>query len=154
MNLSPNFSAAELVESDTATRLGLDNRPGYAEMGNLYLLAERLESIRSALGDVPILVSSAYRSPKLNAAVKGSPRSAHLQGLAADFRAPAFGTPRNVAGFLADPKRMRDLQIDQLIFEGTWVHVAFRAPEDGQPRGEVLSANFTPSGTQYVRGIT
>jgi len=44
-----------------------------------------------------IEISSAYRCPQLNAAVGGAPSSQHVQGLAADFVCPDFGTPLEIA---------------------------------------------------------
>lgn len=150
VKLSENFTLPEFIDSDTAVRLGIKNVPGYVEMGNLYYLAERMEAVREALGDVPILISSGYRSPALNAAIGGSPTSAHCKGLAVDFRAPAFGTPLAIAQALAP--RVDALQIDQMIHEGRWVHCGFAEPE-GAPRGQVLTADFTPSGVRYRKGL-
>lgn len=150
MNLSPNFTWAELTDSDTATRLGIDNRPDYAATGNLYHLAEHLEGVRAALGNVPLLISSGYRSPALNAAIKGSPVSAHCKGLAADFRAPAFGSPLQICKKLETMAGRICYQ--QLLFEGTWVHVSF--PEPGEaPSMEVFTARFSNGGVTYTKGL-
>ena len=89
---------------------------------NLVRTAEVLEKVRILLDDKPVLLSSGYRSPGVNAAVGGSKNSAHMSGLAADFICPDFGTPLQVCKKL-EPF-MRDLGIDQLIYEfGTWVHL-------------------------------
>jgi zinc D-Ala-D-Ala carboxypeptidase len=56
------------------------------------------------------------------------PASDHLRAMAADFKAPAFGTPLEVCRALAP--HLDDLGIGQLIHEfGTWVHVSTRRPE-------------------------
>ena len=149
--LTEHFALEELIDSDTAVRLGIDNRPGYHELGNLHILAHGLERIRDALGNVPLMISSGYRSPLLNLAVKGSPKSAHVQGLAADFRAPAFGSPREISRALAG--RLGELEIDQLIYEGTWVHVAFVDPTTDVPRGSVLTAKFDHGSVTYIPGV-
>ena len=81
MKLSPNFSLEELTRTST----GLENIPGPVELARLQALAHGLlEPVRAILG-VPLRVTSAYRSPGVNLAVRGSSSSAHLTGDAADF---------------------------------------------------------------------
>lgn len=148
--LSPNFTLAELTFSQTATRRGLLNEPGPIELANLYRLANCLEEVRALLGGVAILPSSGFRSPLINRLVKGSRNSAHMLGLACDFTAPRYGTPLQVCRKLAaeGPWFM-----DQLIFEGTWVHLGL-SPASVASRREVLTAVFTPGKkTTYVKGL-
>ena len=52
---------------------------------NLVTLAQVLEDIRADYG-APIVVTSAFRTPLVNAAVGGVPNSFHLCGRAADIR--------------------------------------------------------------------
>lgn len=91
-----------------------------------------LERIRTALSEqagkpVPIIISSGYRSENVNRVVGGSASSDHLTASAADWTAPAFGTPFQVAQFLAP--RVGELGIGQLIHEfGAWVHTSTRVP--------------------------
>jgi uncharacterized protein YcbK (DUF882 family) len=96
-----------------ATRLGLENTPNDAELANLYLLALTLEGVRKVMGHQPIIITSGFRSRRVNAAVGGSPHSAHCQGLAADFVCPAFGTPLQVCQAIAESF----VSFDQLIHE-------------------------------------
>ena len=78
----------------------------------------------------------------------GAASSQHCDGHAADFVAPAFGSPRKVCGELV--ARMTSLKFDQLICEGGWVHISF-AP---RPRNEVLTAHFAVDGrVSYTRGL-
>ncbi len=120
--LSPHFTLDELTVSQEAARRGLDNTPPAAALEALKRTAMGLESVRMRLGGAPILVSSGYRSPAVNAAVGGSKSSQHMQGEAADFTAPRFGTPRAIVDALVDS----DVPYDQLILEfGRWVHVSF-----------------------------
>ena len=96
-----------------------------------------LERIRSHLSDlkgstVPIIVQSGYRSEALNRAVGGSPRSDHMQALAADIRAPGFGRAVDVARALEPVAD--ELGIGQLINEfpdtgNGWVHVSLQSPD-------------------------
>lgn len=135
-NLSPNFTLAEL----TVTKTGLANNPPGAEFLNLRKAAAMMEEVRALLGH-PIRVNSGYRSPAVNKAVGGSATSDHVKGYAVDFVCPAFGDCRQIAKAIAASK----IKFDQLIFEGTWVHISCN------PRGrrQVL----TMRGGKYLPGI-
>lgn len=129
--LSPHFTLDELTFSQTAERLGLNNDPGPEVLAALKRTALGLEAVRVRLGGAPILVSSGYRSPPVNAAVGGSASSQHMRGEAVDFTAPRFGVPRQIVDALADS----DVPYDQLILEfGRWVHISF----SGNPRRHAL----------------
>lgn len=133
--MSPHFSLAELTRSSTAKRLRLDNTPPADVLRALQHTADMLERIRSTL-DVPIIVTSGYRSPAVNRAVGGVTSSDHLSGQAADIVAPRFGTPHLVAKTLAP--LVNTLGIEQLILEGVkgkqWVHVSTRRPAKANNR--------------------
>lgn len=135
--LTPHFSLEEFTDSQTAARRGIPNVPadGSQEMENLRRTANVMENVRVILRDKPILVSSGYRSPQVNAAVGGSKGSAHMSGLAVDFTCPGFGAPRAICKTL-EP-HMRVLGVDQLIHEyDTWVHLGLSA---GKPRNMALT---------------
>lgn len=149
MQLTPHFGLDELTHSATATRLGIQNAPTDSNLANLNILAGKLEMVRSILGR-PMIISSGYRCPELNARVGGSQTSAHCQGLAADFTAPQFGIPSEICRALL--AHAEELQWDQLIFEGTWVHLGFTA-DSNDARGEVLTATFSVGKATYTRGI-
>ncbi|MGL4648755.1 MAG: D-Ala-D-Ala carboxypeptidase family metallohydrolase [Caldilineaceae bacterium] len=122
MHLSPHFTLEEMTFSQTAARRGIDNTPTPEALEALKLTAQGLEAVRIRLGGAPILVSSGYRSPELNAAIGGSRNSQHMRGEAADFTAPGFGTPRMIVDALADS----GVAYDQLILEfGRWAHISF-----------------------------
>ena len=80
---------------------------------------------------------------------------AHLLGLAADFTAPAFGTPRAVCEELI----AAGLVWDQLILEhpsaeapgGRWVHIGL--PQLGKPRRQILTAIKRGGKTRYEIGL-
>lgn len=147
MQLTPHFTLDELTRSEIAMRLGVDNTPQPAVVDTLRRAAEGMELVRALL-DCPIVISSGYRSPRVNTLVGGSATSQHCKGEAVDFTAPAFGTPREICRVIVDS----DLDFDQLIFEGKWVHVSFT----DKPRGAVLTAHFpTREGEKlhYTPGI-
>ena len=126
MNLSPHFTLAEFLVSQEAARRGIDNTPSPEVVARLTRTALALEAVRIRLG-VPIIVSSGYRCPALNAAVKGARDSAHITGDAVDFIAPKFGGPATVVSALVDA----GIEFDQLIEEhgpSGWVHLSFAAP--------------------------
>lgn len=142
--LSEHFTLQELTSSDVALRKGIDNTPPEDVVSNLTELALALEQVRELLG-CPMHINSGYRSPKLNAAVGGSSTSAHMTGQAADFVAPDFGTPQQIAHHIAASA----IPFDQLIFEGTWVHFGIR----GDMRRQVLTAHFSGGKVTYTQGI-
>lgn len=133
MNLSPHFSLEEMAMTRHA---GIDNRPPADVVTRLARTAQGLEAVRTRLG-VPVVISSGYRCPELNRAVRGQPNSQHLVGEAADFIAPQFGPPATVVSALVD---CRDVDFDQLIEEHgagvSWVHVSFVSGR--APRRQVL----------------
>ena len=145
--VTEDFHLSEFLVSDTAARLGIDNTPPAQILATLRnVLIPAMQSVRDLLAQ-PIHILSGYRSPELNAAVRGAQSSQHLDGRACDFVCPAFGAPSAVARFLVD--RMADLKFDQLIQEGGWVHISFSP----RPRSEVLTAHFTPQGVSYTPGL-
>lgn len=130
MQLTQHFTLEEFTRSAKAAQLGLDNTPPPELLPRLILTAELLERIRATLG-VPVIVTSGYRSPKVNLAVGSSSGSDHPHGHAADIVAPAYGTPYEVARTLAP--LVSTLGIGQIILEGIkgkrWVHVSTHTPE-------------------------
>ena len=121
--LQQSFWLSEFLRSDTAVRKGLENMPKATELANIRnVLAPGMQRVRNLLGQ-PVLVTSGYRSLEVNAAVGGSRASQHTQGLAADFICPEFGTPKSVTKYLL--QHAGELRFDQLIWEGSWVHVSF-----------------------------
>ena len=75
MKLSKSFTLEEFIASQVAERKGIDNTPDETQVENMRVLCENvLEPIR-ALIQKPIIISSGYRSPELNAAINGSETS-------------------------------------------------------------------------------
>lgn len=151
MNLSEHFTLHEITFSDKAVIHGIDNTPSTLVIHNLRKTAERMEQVRKLLGDRPIKITSGYRSEELNRKIGGSTTSAHCKGLAVDFVCPSFGTPRDIAIFLSS--FVKQLDVDQLIFEGGWVHLGWVSKED-KPRHEIRTAVFEEGKkTRYPEGI-
>lgn len=133
MRLSEHFTLEEFTHSDTAARLGIDNSLPESLLPQARETAAMMERIRAKLSqikgrEVPIVVTSGYRSPRLNEAIGSRPTSDHRLMLAVDFKAPRFGTPFEVCEAL-EP-HVLELGIGQLIHEfNVWVHVSTRVPE-------------------------
>jgi len=131
MQLTENFSLAEMVKSETALRNGLDNTPGDAEIENLRLLCENiLQPLRNAYGR-GIKVNSGFRHPNVNAAVGGSRTSDHCRGQAADIEIPGIAN-YDLAKYISE-----NFWYTQVILEfytpgvpdSGWVHVSYN-PSD------------------------
>ena len=78
-----NFESRDFWYSKIAEKNNITNVPPQSAMVGLMILADKLQFIRDRI-DIPLLIFSAFRCHQLNRLIKGSPNSAHLQGLAAD----------------------------------------------------------------------
>jgi CheY-like chemotaxis protein len=140
MNISPHFTLAEL----TVTNTGLDNTPSPAIIENLKVLASTLERIRTLLGK-PIQVTSAYRSTRVNNAVRGAAGSFHLVGLACDLQVAGM-TPYEVCKAIQDSP----ISYDKLILEfDSWCHIQVQK----DPAKNRMEEYTIRTGTGYLRGI-
>ena len=135
-----HFTIEEMYASDTAKRLGIDNKPSVQQMINLvYLCAYVLEPLRVAMNE-PIKIGSGFRCERLNKAVGGVYNSQHLKGQAADLC---------IDGDIQKGRKWfeyirKNLPFDQLIWEknqktgSCWVHVSFVFPDFGKNRMNVI----------------
>ena len=145
MKLTEHFTLEEFTRSTTANRLKIDNSVPADLMPNIKLTAAKLELVRKAL-DKPIIITSGYRCPALNARVGGVATSAHTQGLAVDFHSP-YGTPKEICQRLIDA----GVQFDKLIQEhNQWVHIGFSPTNNRQI---VLTAVKQGGKTIYKNGL-
>ena len=120
------ISLKELLFSETATRLGIDNTPTDQVLINLQtLIYEVIEPIINKFGDIKI--TSGYRSPELCKAIGSSTTSQHTLGQAVDCE--VIGVPNKE---LADWV-VKNLTYDQVILEfwkpeeinSGWVHISY-----------------------------
>jgi len=136
MNLSPHFALEEFICSTTAAQKGIDNTPTTAIVAELRRLADVMEKVRTLLHSTPVIITSGYRCPQLNAEVGGVSNSSHLYGQACDFIVPSYGSPETICKALQP--HMEELKIDQLIYEfAQWVHLGIAA-RDATPRAQAL----------------
>jgi hypothetical protein len=119
-------SLKELLFSETATRLGIDNTPNDQILINLQtLIYEVITPIINEFGDIKI--TSGYRSPALCKAIGSSATSQHCLGMALDCE--VLGVPnKELADWVVN-----HLEFDQCILEfwkpeeanSGWVHISY-----------------------------
>jgi zinc D-Ala-D-Ala carboxypeptidase len=152
MNLTANFSLAEMVKSDTALRHDMDNTPGEAEIANLKTLCEKvLQPVRDHF-QRGVKVNSGFRHPEVNAKVGGSKTSDHCKGQAADIEIPGIANA-DLAKWIMD-----NLEYTQLILEfytpgvpdSGWVHVSY---DPANLKKQNLTATKKDGKTMYLPGL-
>ena len=142
MNLSKHVTLAEFENSPTATTHGINNKMNELQIASAKLLCENVfEPLRLYL-NIPIKISSGFRSVQLNKMIKGSLTSQHTKGEAMDIKIDAKGFY-----FIKDK-----LEFDQLIWEfgndeqPSWVHVSYKKSGN---RKQVLKATKRNGKTIY-----
>ena len=152
MNLTKNFTLAEMTKSETALRHGMDNTPGEAEIENLKQLAEQvLQPVRDHF-QKGVKVNSGYRAPEVNAKVGGSKTSDHCKGQAADIEIPG------VANYDLAKWIQENMTYTQLILEfytpgvpdSGWVHVSY---DPANLKKQDLTATRKDGKTVYLNGL-
>ncbi len=152
MNLTRNFTLAEMTKSETALRHGMANDPSPTEIDNLRVLCEEvLQKVRDHYG-MGVKVNSGFRHPLVNAKVGGSTTSDHCKGFAADIEIP--GIPNaDLAQWIADNCEFRQLILEFYtvgVPDSGWVHVSFN-PADNKK--QVLTATKQNGKTVYLPGL-
>lgn len=124
MNLSKNFTLAEMLESGTARRLLINEQfsPPKDVVEKLEMLCKMvLQPLREHFGTA-IKVNSGYRCPELNLRIGGVMTSQHLKGEAADIAIGGISTLE-----ICEAVKKLDLDFDQCIEEyGSWVHISYK----------------------------
>jgi zinc D-Ala-D-Ala carboxypeptidase len=148
--ISEHFTLAEATNSQTASRLGIDNSHPDPQIRTVASkTAVKMEKVRVILDEKPVNISSWIRSLDLNRALGSSDTSQHIKGEAVDFICPAFGSPLDICRALVECKDL--IGWDQLILEHTWVHISWNSTPNSVQRGQVLSLL---SGGKYATGLT
>ena len=139
MMLSEHFSLKEL----TKTKYKLDNTPTVEATANLKNICQNwLEDLRYSYGalygegkETPIIITSGYRSPKVNEAAGGEATSNHLTGCAVDLRCAGVEQALRYMNILLDISDGTNRVFDELILERHgfvyWIHFAVR-PENNR----------------------
>lgn len=151
MKISEHLDLSEVTRSETAKRKGISNEPTAEHLENFKKLAENIfEPIRNHF-NVPIHISSGYRSKELNTAIGGSLTSQHCKGQAIDI--DMDGSSNGVTNKMVFEFIKSTLNFDQLIWEfgndsnPDWVHVSFEPT--GKQRKQILKATKVGGATKY-----
>lgn len=146
--MTPYFTLAEMTRSQIASRRGIDNIPDAREVESLrQLTREVLEPLRVHFAR-PVVVTSGYRSPALNAMVGSGPASQHVRGQAVDFKSP--GVPNlQVALWIAE-----NFDFDQLLLEfwdprypaAGWIHCSYTGAETNRNDVRTVGRSGTAPG--------
>lgn len=132
--LSPHFFLQEMTESPTARKHGIDNAPPTEAVENLKrLCVYTLEPLREEL-DLPVVISSAFRTKALNDLLAhSSEKSQHMQGCAADFHVASGQSGLSRRELLIKAFRLiiqsEQIDYDQLILYPTFIHVSYVSKE-------------------------
>lgn len=123
--ITTNFSWSEFFRSHTAIRTGINNVPDSDYVyENIRALTENvLQPLRDEMG--PILITSGYRSPKLNNRIGGSRTSNHLIGCAADIE-PIHDNIKLIDILEWIHKNCDYKELIAEYFPEGWVHVAYQ----------------------------
>ncbi len=162
MKLSTNLTLKEATKSRTAIRKGISNEPTKEEIEKLKLTAEKVfQPVRSHF-NLPIGITSMFRTKELNIKIGGSETSQHCKAEAIDMDADMFGgvcldnegneipfTNKMIFDYIRE-----NLDFDQLIWEfGTsdepaWIHVSYK--KEGNRNRALKAFRNTLGKTQYL----
>lgn len=129
------FSIAEFFKSDVAEKHQVKNIPDDAQLsqvlGNIKaLVLNVLDPLRAMIAR-PIIITSGYRSQRVNELVGGSKTSQHLLGKAADIHVQGY-TPQQMDTVYRTIQMYYDF--DQLIFypSKNIIHVSWNGDKNRQ----------------------
>ena len=139
IKLSEHFTLGEVCKTKHKTADG--NIPSHVAIENLTRICrDWLEDLRYSYNmlygeeEIPVIITSGYRSPEVNRLAGGSPTSNHLTGCAVDIRCMGKEQMIRYAGILLDIADGTRRDFDELIMEQRgnvcWLHFAVR-PEKG-----------------------
>lgn len=129
------FSFSEFFKSDVAEKHQVKNIPDDAQLsqvlGNIKALVLKvLDPLRARIGR-PIIITSGYRSQRVNELVGGSKTSQHLLGKAADIHVQGY-TPQQMDMVYRTIQMYYDF--DQLIFypSKNIIHISWNGDKNRQ----------------------
>jgi hypothetical protein len=147
--LSKYTTLQEVIKSNTASVLQIQNIPNDEQIRNLKLLCiEVFDKVREHFGK-PIGITSGFRSVELNNRIGGSKNSQHMEGKAIDIDGDLLGgvCNKDIFEFIKN-----NCTFDQLIWEfgsenaPDWVHVSYNK---GVNRKQILRAIKSGGKTIY-----
>ena len=139
MKLTDNFSLKEMTQSQTALKNNIDNEPNAEQIENLKQLCQTiLQPIREDF-QLPIKITSGFRSPELCEIIGSKPTSQHCANecAAADFEILGVDNKKVFKHII------ENLPFCQIILEyydesdinSGWIHVSWSP----NPRGQALT---------------
>jgi len=139
MKLTENFSLKEMTQSQTALKNNIDNEPSAEQIENLRQLCKTiLQNLRDDF-QLPVKITSGFRSPELCQLIGSKPTSQHCANecAAADFEIPGIDNKKVFRHII------ENLPYDQIILEyydesdinSGWIHVSWSP----NPRGQALT---------------
>ena len=150
--LTGNFTLEEMMDSQTADQLDIDNTPTPEHIENAKLVCEFvLEPVRAYVGK-GFAPNSFYRCMTLNRIVGGSNNSQHQYGQAVDFKIIGWDT-YELACWIRD-----NLEYDHLILENYkggstgWIHCSFIKKTDTKKNRQKVSTKRKGSRV-YLTGL-
>ena len=142
LHLSPHFTLGELTKTTYHTMDG--NIPSHVAIENLRNICEGwLEDMRFTYNqlygdkdlDIPVVITSGYRSEEVNRLCGGANGSNHLTGCAVDIRCAGPEQLIRYSSILLDIADGTKRDFDELIHEKRgstyWIHFAVR-PKDNR----------------------
>ena len=151
IKLSPHFTLGELTKTSYHPLDG--NIPSRVHINNLMNLCENwLEELRfvynELYGDksqeIPVVITSGYRSEEVNRLCGGAKGSNHLTGCAVDIRCMGPEHQIRMACILLDIADGSHRDFDELIVEKrgstSWIHFAVRPKERAATQGDACQS--------------
>ena len=127
--ISKHITYVEATQSQAAIKYNKENIPNNEQLAAMRLIAEKIfEPVREHF-NVPIAITSFFRSKQVNSLVGGSINSQHTNGEAMDINAAVLRGTSNAEIFFFIKNQ---LLFDQLIWEfgdeqnPDWVHVSYK----------------------------
>ena len=149
VKLSEHFTLGELCKTSHKTADG--NIPSRVAIENLRNICENwLEDLRYSYNtlytgawpqqEVPMVITSGYRSPEVNRLAGGAPTSNHLTGCAVDIHVADFEQAVRCASILLDISDGTNRDFDELYIERNrsgshWIHFAVRPKDNRRKTG-------------------
>ena len=136
MYIPKRFSLRELLRSEVAEKAGWVDVPSFQVVYNLSELCRLiLDPIAIEYGRA-VVVTSGWRSDRLNRAVGGVETSQHKVGLAADIRPLIMGDFKIFCDDILELINQGKIVPDQVIIyrRGRFVHISWR----NEPRKEIF----------------
>lgn len=135
--LSKNFTLGEVLKSQTATRLGINNTPNMEQYLNLKALCENVMEPVRGIHNVPLIVTSGLRVLEVNRKIGSWDGSQHVKGEAIDFEPLTDIKLEELWRAIV----LSNIPYDQIILEfppDGWLHISH--VRNGVQRGRITIA--------------